>query len=375
MRHSGARDVRVPTRDALTGMQRETAVWQEKLRDQHAVLLGGAGFLGAHLTDRLANLGAHVTVVDSFLTSRPATVHRLKNTPSVTVVEADITAEIPISSRVDFVLNFASPASPVDYVELPLETLRVGSIGTENALRLACDTGATFMTASTSEVYGDPQISPQHEGYWGNVNPIGSRSMYDEAKRYAEALTVAYHRMHGLEVRLPRIFNTYGPGMRSNDGRAVPSFIAAAVANEPLFVHGDGQQTRSLCHVDDLVDGLLRLLLADYNGPVNIGNPEEISMTQLAELVVELAGSTSEILHVGRTGDDPQRRCPDISLAGELLDFRPRISMMDGLKDTIDWIRVAEPAADGPEHILISLSDYEDGESAVVGAQRAAETA
>lgn len=338
---------------------RESSHLRQKVEGRHAVVLGGAGFLGAHLSERMATLGAHVTVVDNYLTSRPATIEQLARTANISIVEADITVDIPIQDHVDFVLNFASPASPVDYVQLPLETLRVGSIGTENGLRLAVSTGATFMTASTSEVYGDPLVSPQQEHYWGHVNPIGPRSMYDEAKRYAEALTMAYHRMHGVQIRLPRIFNTYGPGMRSNDGRAVPSFISSAVAGEPVTVHGDGAQTRSLCHVDDLVEGLLRLLVSDYNGPVNLGNPEEISMKELAELVIELAGSPSGITHIERTGDDPQQRRPDISLAQELLEFRPSITMVHGLAETIEWFRDPDGQTAQPPSIVIDLAEYE----------------
>jgi nucleoside-diphosphate-sugar epimerase len=335
---------------------------------RHAVVLGGAGFLGAHLARRLEALGAGVTVVDSFVTSRSDTVTELRRHQNITVVEADITEAIPVPGPVDFVLNFASPASPVDYVQLPLETLRVGSIGTENALKLAWRTGATFMTASTSEVYGDPSVSPQPEAYWGHVNPIGPRSMYDEAKRYAEAITMAYHRMHGVQIRLPRIFNTYGPGMRVNDGRAVPSFISRAVRGEPVEVHGDGQQTRSLCHVDDLVEGLLRLLVTSYNGPVNIGNPEEVTMLELAKLVIELADSDSAITHVERTGDDPQRRRPDIGLASELFDFKPTIGMLDGLVETVAWFRDILHAR--RDHIAIDLADFEQVEDHDAGLTR-----
>jgi dTDP-glucose 4,6-dehydratase len=327
------------------------------LEGRHVVVLGGAGFLGAHLCRRLVANGAGVTAVDNFLTSRPATIHELRHTRGVTLVEADITQEIPVSGSADFVLNFASPASPVDYVRLPLETLRVGSIGTENALRFARSTGATFMTASTSEIYGDPNVSPQPESYWGYVNPIGPRSMYDESKRYAEALTMAYHQMYDVDVRLPRIFNTYGPGMRSNDGRAIPSFITAAVSGEALQVHGDGLQTRSLCHVDDLVDGLLALLVSGFNRPVNIGNPEEITMVELAGTIVRMARSSSEIVHVPRTGDDPQQRRPDITLARELLGFAPSISLSEGLSQTVEWFRNHELVKS--EHITISLRELE----------------
>jgi dTDP-glucose 4,6-dehydratase len=326
---------------------------------RHTVVLGGAGFLGAHISARLAALGAQVTVVDSFLTSRPDTVRDLRAKPHIEVIEADITHEIPVQGSVDFVLNFASPASPVDYVQLPLETLRVGSIGTENALQLAKRTGATFMTASTSEVYGDPAVSPQHEGYWGHVNPIGPRSMYDESKRYAEAITMAYHRMHQVQVRMPRIFNTYGPGMRSNDGRAVPSFISSAIHGEPILIHGDGMQTRSLCHVGDLVEGLLRLLASDHNSPVNLGNTHEVTMLELAKTVIELAGSRSEIRHIERTGDDPQQRRPDLSLASRLLGFQPRVDTEVGLRETIAWFREHEVTPLEAEHITISLSELE----------------
>ncbi len=344
----------------------------EHFAGRHAVILGGAGFLGAHLSARMAKLGAQVTVVDCFLTSRPDTVRDLRARPNVEVIEADITHEIPVSGPVDFILNFASPASPVDYVQLPLETLRVGSIGTENALRLAMRTGATFMTASTSEVYGDPAVSPQPEGYWGHVNPIGPRSMYDESKRYAEAITMAYHNMHQVQVRMPRIFNTYGPGMRSNDGRAVPSFISSAIGNEPILIHGDGMQTRSLCHVNDLVEGLLRLLASDHNGPVNLGNTHEVSMMELAACIIELAGSKSEIHHVERTGDDPQQRRPDLTLARRLLGFEPQVDTRRGLSETIAWFREHEVAPAETEHITISLTELEAADAATAQGSRGA---
>ena len=259
--------------------------------------------------------------------------------PAFRFVQADVSDELPVEGSVDAVLHLASPASPVAYQRHPIETLRVGAVGTERALEIAERDGATFLLTSTSEVYGDPKVHPQPEGYWGNVNPIGPRSMYDEAKRFAEALTMAYHRSHGLPVRIARIFNTYGPRMRRDDGRAVPAFIEQGLRGDPITVHGTGAQTRSLCHVNDLIEGLWRLLVSDTSGPVNLGNPEEVSVLQLANTIRSLTGDRSEIVLVDRPVDDPELRCPDISLARGALGWQPDISLAEGLERTIDWAR------------------------------------
>ncbi len=310
----------------------------EPLSGKHVVLLGGAGFLGLHLADRMHRDGARVTVVDNLLTSHRDGIDSLARRPGIDFVEADISNKIPVDYEdVDYVMHFASAASPIDYGRYPIDTLRVGSAGTENALELARLAGATFMFATTSEVYGDPLVSPQPESYWGNVNSVGPRSVYDEAKRYGEAITMAYNREYGLDVKLPRIFNTFGPGMRPEDGRAVPAFMTAALLGRPLPVHGDGSQTRSLCYVDDLVEGLVRLMLSDHIGPMNVGNPTETSIVQLAELIIEITGSTSTIEFHPRPVDDPQVRVPDISLAADRLRWRPEVTLKDGLVRTIEW--------------------------------------
>jgi dTDP-glucose 4,6-dehydratase len=288
---------------------------------RHAVVLGGAGFLGSHLTSRLLALGARVTVIDNFVTGPRANADRLAAMPGCQVIEANVSHYIGVPGEVDAVLHFASPASPRDYLRWPIETLKVGALGTHNALGLARAKGARFLLASTSEVYGDPLVNPQPETYWGNVNPIGPRGVYDEAKRFAEALTLAYARTHGIHTRIARIFNTYGPGMRVADGGAVPAFFVAALRNEPVVVHGTGQQTRSLCYVDDLIDGVLRLLVSDVDVPVNLGNPDEISILRLAEMIRDVVGSDSPIEFGDQMEDDPQVRCPDITRAEELLDW------------------------------------------------------
>lgn len=309
----------------------------DRLSGRHAVVLGGAGFLGSHIARRLKHHGAAVTVVDNLLTGRRQTSGDLRK-EGIDFVHADVAADIPLDPRsVDYVLNFASAASPIDYARFPIETLRVGSHGTENALKLAMNAGATFMLASTSEVYGDPLISPQSESYWGNVSSVGPRSVYDEAKRYGEALAMAYHRTFGLDVKLPRIFNTFGPGMRPNDGRAVPAFMMAALSNEPLPVHGDGSQTRSLCYVEDLVEGLVQLLVSDHVGPMNIGNPQEMSILELAEMIVAVTASSSSIEFHPRPIDDPEVRVPDISLAAECLGWWPQVAIKDGLTRSVAW--------------------------------------
>jgi dTDP-glucose 4,6-dehydratase len=304
-----------------------------------ALITGGAGFLGSHLCDRLLREGWEVLCLDSLLTGDGVNLSQAREHPAFRFVQADVSDELPVEGSVDAVLHLASPASPVAYQRHPIETLRVGAVGTERALEIAERDGATFLLTSTSEVYGDPKVHPQPEGYWGNVNPIGPRSMYDEAKRFAEALTMAYHRSRGLPIRIARIFNTYGPRMRRDDGRAVPTFIEQGLRGDPITVHGTGAQTRSLCHVNDLIEGLWRLLVSDTSGPVNLGNPEEASVLQLANTIRSLTGDRSEIVLVDRPVDDPELRCPDISLARRALGWQPDISLAEGLERTIDWAR------------------------------------
>jgi dTDP-glucose 4,6-dehydratase len=306
-----------------------------------ALITGGAGFLGSHLCDRLIAEGWDVVCVDSLLTGRKGNLDQLLEHERFEYVAHDVTEPFEVEGDIDRVLHLASPASPVDYLRWPIETLRVGALGTLQALELARAKDATFFLASTSESYGDPLVHPQPETYWGNVNPIGPRSVYDEAKRFAEAATMPYHRTHDLRVRIARIFNTYGPRMRRQDGRAVPTFIQQAIAGEPLTVHGDGTQTRSLCYVDDLIEGLYRLIESEHVGPMNIGNPTEMSIMQLAETIRDAAGSSSPIVRVKRPADDPELRCPDISMARQLLEWEPIVSLPDGLARTIEWARVA----------------------------------
>lgn len=306
---------------------------------RRAVLTGGAGFVGSHLAERLLEHDIDVICFDNFITGTADNVAHLQDCDGFQLVEADVSDYISVPGPVDFVLHFASPASPVDYAELPIETLKVGSLGTLRTLGLAKEKGARYLLASTSETYGDPLMHPQPESYWGNVNPVGPRACYDEAKRFAEALTVSYRAKHGVNTAIMRIFNTYGPRMRPNDGRAIPNFIIQALANAPLTVHGDGSQTRSVCHVDDLVDGALRLLFSDLAGPVNIGNPHEITMLELAELIRELTASDSPVVFTARPQDDPSRRQPDITLARRELQWEPTVDVRDGLTETIAWFR------------------------------------
>ncbi|SDQ31778.1 UDP-glucuronic acid decarboxylase family protein [Thermostaphylospora chromogena] len=301
------------------------------------VITGGAGFLGSHLCERLLAQGARVICMDNFLTGSPRNVEHLMTNPAFRVVECDLTGFIHVPGEVDMVLHFASAASPADYLRHPIETLKVGSLGTLHALGMAKEKGARFILASTSEVYGDPLEHPQAETYWGNVNPVGPRSVYDEAKRFAESLTTAYRNSHGVDTGIVRIFNTYGPRMRPHDGRAIPTFIRQALRGEPITVTGDGSQTRSICYVDDTVAGVLTLAFDDFAGPVNIGNPQEVSMLALAEIIRDLAGSSSPIRLVERPVDDPKVRCPDTTLAAERLGWRPRVDMIDGLRRTIAW--------------------------------------
>jgi dTDP-glucose 4,6-dehydratase len=306
-----------------------------------AVVTGGAGFVGSHLCDRLLAEGWTVVCVDSLLTGNRDNLASSLTADRFSFLEADVTRELDVEGDVDWVFHLASPASPRDYQEHPIATLRVGALGSLNGLDLAHRKGAGFFLASTSEVYGDPQIHPQPESYWGNVNPIGPRSVYDEAKRFAEAATMAYHRVHALPVRIIRIFNTYGPRMRSYDGRAVPNFIHQALAGEPITIHGDGSQTRSLCYVDDLIEGIWRVLRADLTGPINLGSTEEVSVRQLAELIRSLAHSTSELVYEERPVDDPEVRRPDTTLARELLGWQPGVSLREGLQKTLDAMRGA----------------------------------
>ena len=303
-----------------------------------ALVTGGAGFLGSHLCDYLASDGHRVICVDNLETGSLQNVEHLRGDDFL-FVNHDITRRLEIDEPVDFVYHLASPASPIDYLRLPLHTLKVGSYGTHNALGLAKFKRARFLLASTSEVYGDPKVHPQPESYWGNVNPIGPRGVYDEAKRYAEALTMAYHRQQGVDTCIVRIFNTYGPRMRPHDGRAIPTFIRQALAGQPLTVFGDGSQTRSFCFVDDLVRGLYLLATSEEHMPVNIGNPNEFTLLELAELVIEQTGSSSRIVYEALPEDDPQVRQPDITRARELLGWEPEIQLAQGLRRTLDTLR------------------------------------
>ncbi|MBZ4398053.1 SDR family oxidoreductase [Myxococcus sp. MISCRS1] len=309
------------------------------MQGKRVVVLGGAGFVGSHLCERLLDDGAaRVTAVDNLITGNEENLRTLKGRPGFSYVKADITEGIPVEGPLDYVLNLASPASPIDYANLPLETLRVGSIGTENGLKLAEKHHAVFLMASTSEVYGDPLVHPQREDYWGNVNPIGPRSVYDEAKRYSEAITAAYGRK-GVQVRIVRIFNTYGPRMRLNDGRVVPAFVGQALQGEDFTVFGDGSQTRSFCYVKDLVDGLVRLALSDEPNPVNIGNPREMTIRQFAEAVRTAAGGGGKIIEKPLPKDDPKQRQPDITRARTILNWEPKVPLEEGLRETIAYFR------------------------------------
>ncbi|SES95465.1 UDP-glucuronic acid decarboxylase family protein [Stigmatella erecta] len=309
------------------------------MQGKRAVVLGGAGFVGSHLCERLLDEGAAVVAVDNFLTGAEENLRTLRGRPGFEFVRQDIVEGLQIEGPVDYVFNMASPASPIDYAQLPLETLRVGSLGTENALRLAEARGAVFLQASTSEVYGDPLVHPQHEGYYGNVNPIGPRAVYDEAKRYAEALTSAYARVRGVQTRIVRIFNTYGPRMRLKDGRVVPAFVGQALRGEDFTVFGDGTQTRSFCYVKDLVDGLVRLVRSDVTEPVNIGNPREMTILQFAEAVRAAAGGGGKIIHQPLPQNDPKQRQPDITRARTLLGWEPKVPLEEGLRETISYFR------------------------------------
>jgi dTDP-glucose 4,6-dehydratase len=313
-----------------------------------AVVTGGSGFLGSHLCERLLDDGHEVLCLDNFLTGAPDNVAHLMEDPRFRLMRTDVSDYIHVGGPVAYVLHFASPASPVDYLKLPIHTLKVGSIGTLHALGLAREKRARFLLASTSESYGDPLVHPQPESYWGNVNPVGPRGVYDEAKRFAEALTMAYRRTHAVDTAIVRIFNTFGPRMRADDGRAVPTFIREALTGRPLTVAGDGSQTRSVCYVDDLIEGIVRLLYADHPGPVNVGNPEEMSVLDLALRIRALVGAHCAVEFVDRPVDDPRVRQPDISLARRVLGWEPVVSIDEGLKRTIEWFRDhPETLADG----------------------------
>jgi len=303
------------------------------------LVTGGAGFIGSHLCEFLLGQGAEVIAMDNFITGSPENVAHLAGSPRFTFVRHDVTEYIDVPGPLDWVLHVASPASPRDYLELPIQTLKVGALGTYRALGLAKAKRARFLLTSTSEVYGDPLVHPQPEDYWGNVNPIGPRGVYDEAKRFAEAMTMAYHRTHGLDTRIVRIFNTFGPRMRVNDGRAIPTFITQALANAPLTVFGDGSQTRSFMYIDDLIDGIWRLMGAPLVEPVNLGNPQEMTLLELAKRIIRLTGARSEIVFRPLPVDDPRVRQPDITRARTRLGWEPRVDVEEGLRLTIDWFR------------------------------------
>jgi dTDP-glucose 4,6-dehydratase len=308
-------------------------------RPKHAVVTGGAGFLGSHLCDRLLAEQWQVTAIDNLITGDVKNIAHLSGNTRFRFVKQDVTEYLFLDGPVDFILHFASPASPIDYLKFPIQTLKVGSLGTHKALGLAKNKNARFLLASTSEVYGDPLLHPQPESYWGNVNPVGVRGVYDEAKRFAEAMTMAYHRYHGVETRIVRIFNTYGPRMRINDGRAIPAFLSQALRGEDVTVFGDGSQTRSVCYVDDLIEGIYRLLLSDVSDPVNIGNPDEITMRALAEEIIALTGSKSKIVLKPLPEDDPKVRQPDSTRARTLLGWQARIDRKEGLKRTVAYFQ------------------------------------
>ena len=306
---------------------------------KRAVVTGGAGFLGSHLSERLLSEGIAVVCVDNLITGKRENVAHLDGRSDFEFVLHDVSKPIEVAGPVDYVLHFASPASPIDYLELPIQTLKVGSLGTHNSLGLAKAKRARYLLASTSEVYGDPLVHPQPESYWGNVNPVGPRGVYDEAKRFAEAMTMAYHRVHGLDIRIVRIFNTYGPRMRLRDGRVVPAFLQQALQGEPLTVFGDGGQTRSFCYVDDLIEGIWRLLGSDLRTPCNLGNPDEMTIREFADAILRVTGSASPIVHQPLPVDDPKVRQPDITLARTRLGWEPRVPLEEGLRRTVEDFR------------------------------------
>ena len=303
------------------------------------VITGGAGFLGSHLADALLGRGDHVVAIDNLVTGVRANIEHLFGTPGFTFVEQDVSNFVWVAGDVDAVLHFASPASPIDYLEMPIQTLKVGSLGTHNTLGLAKAKGATYLLASTSEVYGDPLVHPQPEEYWGNVNPVGPRGVYDEAKRFSEAMTMAYRRAHGVDTRIVRIFNTYGPRMRPDDGRVISNFVVQALRGEPLTVYGGGSQTRSFCFVDDEIRGLVALLDSGAHDPVNLGNPNEFTILELAEIVLDVTGSSSTIEHHPLPTDDPAQRKPDITRARQILGWEPHVDLRTGIEKTVEYFR------------------------------------
>ena len=303
------------------------------------LITGAAGFLGSHLCDRYINEGYKVIGMDNLITGNLQNIEHLFSLPDFEFYHHDVTKFVHVSGQLDYILHFASPASPIDYLKIPIQTLKVGAHGTHNLLGLAKDKGARILVASTSEVYGDPTVHPQTESYWGNVNPVGPRGVYDEAKRYQEAITMAYHTYHGVETRIIRIFNTYGPRMRLNDGRVLPAFIGQALRGEDLTVFGDGSQTRSFCYVDDLVEGIFRLLHSNYAGPVNIGNPSEITIREFAEEILKLTGADQKVIYKPLPTDDPKQRQPDITLAKKLLGWEPKVERKEGLQITYEYFK------------------------------------
>ena len=306
---------------------------------KRVLITGAAGFLGSHLCDRFIKEGCYVIAMDNLITGRMENIEHLIGNENFHFVHHDVSNFVHVSGDLDYILHFASPASPIDYLKIPIQTLKVGSLGTHNLLGLAKAKGARMLIASTSEVYGDPTVHPQPEDYWGNVNPIGPRGVYDEAKRFQEAITMAYHRYHNLETRIIRIFNTYGPRMRLNDGRVLPAFIGQALRGEDLTVFGDGSQTRSFCYVDDLVEGVYRLLLSDYIYPVNVGNPDEITISQFAEEIIKLTGTTQKVIYKDLPVDDPTQRQPNIDKAREILNWEPKVARSEGLEITFAYFK------------------------------------
>lgn len=319
--------------------KKPTQAAKSTTRQPRSVVTGAAGFLGSHLTDLLLSKGHFVIGIDNFVTGSVDNIAHLGGNPSFKFIQQDVTEFIFLEGPVDYVWHFASPASPIDYLELPIQTLKVGSLGTHKALGLAKLKEARFLIASTSEIYGDPLVHPQREDYWGNVNTIGPRGCYDEAKRFAEALTMAYHREHKVETRIVRIFNTYGPRMRLHDGRVVPAFISQALRNQAITVFGDGKQTRSFCYVSDLIEGIYRLMMSDGAEPVNIGNPTEMTMLEFAQEIIKATGSKSRVVHKALPQDDPKQRKPDIGRARKLLGWEPKVSLTEGLVRTIEYFR------------------------------------
>jgi len=303
------------------------------------LITGGAGFIGSHLCDFLLNKNFKIICVDNLITGNKKNIEHLSNNQNFKFINQDISKHITINENLDYILHLASPASPVDYQKIPIQTLKVGSLGTHNTLGLALTKKAKYLLASTSEVYGDPLVNPQPETYWGNVNPIGVRGCYDESKRFAEALVMAYHRIHNVDIRIARIFNTYGPRMSKDDGRVVPNFITQAVSNKPLTIYGDGKQTRSFCYINDLIEGIYRLMMSNINEPVNLGNPEEHTILEFAEKIKKITKSKSKIVFKDLPIDDPRVRCPDISKAKKILNWEPKFTLGNGLKETIEFFK------------------------------------